>query len=87
MIVHTFIILKSTLLKYECAPLKYGCAPLKCGCALLKTGSAPPICWSELVTCLFNKSYSKLLKISFLLVGGLGLPDFSELGCTLAIEL
>ena len=87
--VHTFIILKSTLLKYGCAPLKNGCAPLKSGCAPLKYGCAPlkygcttPICWSEHFTCLFNKSYLKLLKNIFLLVGGLGLPDFSGLGCT-----
>ena len=68
MMVHTFINLKSTPLKYGCAPLKYGCTA--------------PICWSEHFTCLFNKSYLKLLKNIFLLVGELGLPGFSGLGCT-----
>ena len=48
----------------------------------LKTGCTAPICWSEHFTCLFHKSYLKLLKIIFLSVGGLGPPGFSWLGCT-----
>ena len=72
---HTFINLMSTLLKTVCAPLKTVCALLKTGCTAL-------ICWSDLFTCLFNKSYLMLLKNIFLLVGGLGLPGFAGLGCT-----